>query len=76
MFGKATLDIPQNGPIGPSHTIGLSDELAMTIGRTAAWTLSDKHMFVTVTLESGEVIEISDRRNEARLDGKVIGHLT
>ncbi len=55
MFGKATLEIPQSGTIGPSYTDGLSDELAMVLGRVAAWTLSDEHEFVTVSLESGEV---------------------
>ncbi len=62
MFGRATLEIPQAGDIGPSRTIGLSDELAMTMGRTAAWTLSEQDGFVTVRLESGKV--------------KVIGHDT
>lgn len=53
MYGKATLDIPASGVIGPSRTEGLSDELAMTIGRTAARTLSEPDGFVTVTLENG-----------------------
>ncbi len=55
MFGKATIEIPRCGVIGPSRTEGLSDALAMTIGRTAAWTLSERDGHVTVTLESGSV---------------------
>lgn len=55
MFGQATLDIPESEAIGRSHTEGLSDALAMTMGRTAAWTLSEQDGFVTVTLESGSV---------------------
>ncbi len=55
MFGKATLEIPNSGVIGPSCTTGLSDELAMTIGRTAARTLSEQDGYVIVTLESGSV---------------------
>ncbi len=62
MFGTATLEIPQVGDIGPSFTDGLSDRLALTMGRTAAWTLSEQYGFVLVTLASGEV--------------KVIGHDT
>ena len=55
MFGEATLYIPENEDIGPTYDVGLSDELAMSIGRTAAWTLSDEHMFVIVTLANGSV---------------------
>ena len=55
MFGKATLEIPASGSIGPSRTCGLSDKLAMTMGRIAARTLSEQDGFVTVTLESGSV---------------------
>lgn len=54
MFGKATLTIPADGDIGPSRWTDLSDDLAMTIGRIAAMTLSDEHQFVFVTLGSGE----------------------
>ena len=53
MYGKATLDIPAVGNIGRSRTDGLSDELALILGRTAAWTLSEQDGYVTVTLESG-----------------------
>lgn len=55
MYGKATLDIPASDTIGPSHTEGLSDELAMIFGRIAARTLSEQDGFVTVSLESGEI---------------------
>ncbi len=55
MFGQATLEIPQSGNIGPSQTIGLSDRMAMIMGRTAASTLSEYDGFVRVCLESGEV---------------------
>lgn len=57
MFGHATLYIPENDDIGPTYDTGLSDELAMTIGRTVAWTLSDGEE-VIVTLESGEKVII------------------
>ena len=53
MFGTATLDIPASRNIGASRTEGLSDELAMTIGRTAARTLSGQDGFVAVTLSDG-----------------------
>lgn len=53
MYGKAKLEIPPIGTIGPSHTEGLSDQLAMIMGRTAAWTLSDENPLVKVTLEDG-----------------------
>jgi hypothetical protein len=55
MFGQATLEIPRAGDTGPSRTIGLSDDLAMIMGRIAAWTLSEQDGCVAVTLESGEV---------------------
>lgn len=73
MFGQATLDIPSSGDIGPSHTIGLSDELAITIGRTAARTLSEQDGYVTVRLESGETILIG---HDTIYDQVVIGRLT
>lgn len=53
MFGTATLEIPQVGNIRPSRTEGLSDNLAMVMGRTAAWTLSEQNGFVIVTLADG-----------------------
>lgn len=55
MFGNATIEIPASGHIGPSQTDGLSDELAIAIGRLAARTLSEPDTFVTVTLENGTV---------------------
>ncbi len=72
MFGKATLSIPQSGYIGPSHTEGLSDTLAMTIGLTAARTLSEPDGFVIVTLENGEEKVIG---NDTLLDVLTIGRL-
>lgn len=71
MYGKATLEIPQSGVIGPSKTEGLSDEMAMTIGRAAAWTLSERDEFVTVTLESGSVRVIGQDTVRGKL---TIGH--
>lgn len=58
MFGNATLDIPADGVIRPSHTEGLSDGLARIIGRIAARTLPDHKEFITVTLESGRMVTI------------------
>lgn len=55
VFGNATIEIPASGHIGPSKTNGLSDELAITIGRLAARTLSEPNAFVTVTLENGTI---------------------
>lgn len=55
MFGQASLSIPQVGHIGPSRTEGLSDELALILGRTAAMTLSEQDGFVVVTLSDGQV---------------------
>ncbi len=70
MFGKATLDIPASGNIGPSRTDGLSDELAMVLGRSAARTLSEQDGYVTVSLESGETKVIG-----YCTDTVTIGHL-
>lgn len=56
MFGKAALDIPASGNIGPSRTEGLSDELAMCIGRMMAKTLSEHDGPVVVSLGNGQVI--------------------
>lgn len=56
MFGSATIDIPGNGVIGPTHVEGLSDQLAVCMGRIAAMTLPDA--FITAILESGILIVI------------------
>lgn len=53
MYGTATLEIPQVGNIRASRTEGLSDKLALVMGRVAAWTLSEQDGFVIVTLEDG-----------------------
>jgi len=58
MYGKASIRIPSSGNIRLSYCDGLSDRLAMTIGRRAAETLSDDDGFVTVVLESGRVVVI------------------
>ena len=73
MYGKAVLNIPACGDIGPSRTPGLSDELAMAIGLTAARTLSEQDGYVTVLLESGETVVIGHDTIHDRL---VIGRLT
>lgn len=67
MFGQATLEIPRSGAIGPSRTDGLSDHLAMTMGRAAAWTLSEQDGFIIVTLESGSVRVIGHDTLHGRL---------
>lgn len=54
MFGQATLEIPASGSIGHSFHGGLSDELAMIMGRTVANTLSEQDGSVVVTLSNGE----------------------
>lgn len=56
MFGQTTLEIPRSGNIGPSRTEGLSDDLAMTIGRMAAKTLSEHDGPVIISLGDGRVI--------------------
>jgi hypothetical protein len=53
MYGTATLEIPQAGDIRPSRTEGLSDRMAMVMGRIAALTLSEQDSFVIVTLADG-----------------------
>lgn len=55
MFGTATLYLPRIGDIGPLKTEGLSDALALTLGRTAVCTLLDHNECVVVRLESGKV---------------------
>lgn len=72
MFGKATIQIPQSGHIGRSVTRGLSDELALSIGRTAARTLEISDGFVIVTKESGDIMVIG---NDPDNNDVVIGHL-
>ena len=59
MYGKATLEIPGSGNIGPSRTEGLSDTLAMVMGLTAAWSLSEDDGRVVITLSDGETRIIS-----------------
>ncbi len=54
MFGQATLEIPARGTIGRSFHDGLSDELAMSIGRTAARTLSEQDGHVIIRLSDGD----------------------
>ena len=73
MFGNATLYIPRCGNIGPSRTPGLSDELAMAIGRAAGRTLSEEDGYVTVILESGETKLIGHDTIRGEL---VMGRLT
>lgn len=53
MFGKARLYIPGSGNIQSSRYDGLSDELALATGRTAAYTLSEHDGPVVVTLSDG-----------------------
>jgi len=55
MIGKAKLDIPRVGTIGPSQLSGISDTMAMSFGRLAAMTLSEQDGHVLVTLQSGSV---------------------
>ncbi len=72
MFGQATLQIPRSGNIGPSTTRGLSDKLAMTIGRTTAMTLSDEDGCVIATMSNGDIRIIGHDTTSGKI---VIGHL-
>jgi len=67
MFGNATLEIPASGDIGPTQMDGLSDQLAMIMGRTAARTLSERDDSVSVTLESGTVVIIGHEQVDGTL---------
>ncbi len=58
MRDKARLNIPSTDVTGPFHVSGLSDALALDIGRMAAWNLSEQDGYVHVTLESGNVTVI------------------
>lgn len=59
MLGQARLHIPASDNIMETEFFGLSDELAITMGRTAAMTLSDDtHTPVTVRLGNGLVLLI------------------
>jgi len=62
MFGKAKIEIPRSGNIGPSQLDGISDVMALGMGRIAAMTLSEQDGYVVVTLSNTQV--------------KVIGHDT
>lgn len=55
MFRIATLEIPRSGNIGPSRYPGLSDHLALVLGRFAARTLSDEDGCVVITYSDGSV---------------------
>lgn len=71
MYGTARLDIPGSGDIGPSWTGGLSDQLAMTLGRVAAMTLPDR-VPVEVTLNDGTSVHIGlDEHGQIKLSGNV-----
>ncbi len=65
---QATITIPKSGPFPETTHDGLSDDLALSLGRRAAHTLSDGDGDVVLVLESGEAITIG-RNNET-------GHLT
>lgn len=72
MVSKAVLGIPRSGNIGLTLTDGLSDEVAFSMGRIAARTLSEQDGPVTVLLQCGTIIVIG--RNTLR--GKLtIGRL-
>ena len=73
MFGKARLEIPRVGNIGPTQIDGISDVLAMSFGRLHARTLSEQDGYIHVTLQSGEVKVIG---YDTTQDKVVIGHLT
>lgn len=72
MYGKATLQLPKTGTIGPSTTEGLSDEMAMSYGTLFARTLSDDDGFAIVTLSDGtrQLIGLDDLSGEI-----IIGHV-
>ena len=77
MFGNATLSIPGNGVIEPTCTDGLSDDLAMAIGRLAARILSEHDGPVIVSLEDGRVIRLEygyNNPSEVHIDMEVIRH--
>lgn len=64
MYGKAILNIPASGSIGPSRTEGLSDDMAVSFGRIAALTLLDTDGRVKVTLSTGSVLYLGEPRYE------------
>lgn len=66
MYGKATLELPATGNIGPARTEGLSDEMAISYGTLFARTLSDNDGFAIVTLSDGarRVIGLDEVTNE------------
>ncbi len=55
MVGKAVLEIPRRGNIGPDRIEGFSDVLAMSYGTLFASTFSKPEEFVRVTLSDGKV---------------------
>jgi hypothetical protein len=64
---SATLEIPASGAIGPSRTEGLPDELALVMGLTAAWSLSEDDGDVIVTLSDGDTRVISPNTLRGKL---------
>lgn len=72
MFGNATLEIPRSGNIGPSRYPGLSDQLALVLGRSAARTLSDEDGYVKITYSDGSVKLIGhDTANDVLIMGRL-----
>lgn len=72
MFGNATLDIPRSGVIGPTSYPGLSDKLALVLGRFAARTLSDEDGCVKITYSDGSVKLIGhDTANDLLVFGRL-----
>lgn len=53
---QAILYIPRSGDIGPTQHGGLSDDMALAMGRTMAYTLSEEcQEYVIVTLSDGSI---------------------
>ncbi len=76
MYGNATLEIPGSGDIEPSRYLGLSDELALVLGRFAARTLSEEDGYVRITYSSGQVKLIGhDTANNRLVFGQLVEYV-
>ena len=72
MFGNATLDIPRSGVIGPTSYPGLSDKMALVLGRFAARTLLEEDGYVKITYSDGGVKLIGyDTANDVLVMGRL-----
>ena len=77
MYDHATITIPEYGPFPETTHDGLSDELALSLGRHAAHTLSDGEVVLVLTTGNVITIGLDDDSGHLTYESKgIIGQLT